>query len=54
MPDEKRHSAPKAVAAGKPALLHVSSSERGGWRVFGRLLSWATRNNIADEDVPRA
>jgi hypothetical protein len=28
-----------------PAFRHVSSSQRGGWLLFGRLLTWATRNN---------
>jgi hypothetical protein len=39
-------------APGKSAPRRVSSSERGGWRLFGRILIWATRNNIIGEDVP--
>jgi CDP-L-myo-inositol myo-inositolphosphotransferase len=45
--------APDVVAPARPispatpacGLRHVSSSERGGWELFGRLLVWATRNN---------
>ncbi|MBV9883544.1 MAG: hypothetical protein JO276_11090 [Sphingomonadaceae bacterium] len=27
-----------------PVLCHISSSRRGGWPLFCRLLLWATRN----------
>jgi hypothetical protein len=41
---------PQAGLPARPSARHMSSSERGGWRLFGRLLIWATRNGIAGKD----
>jgi hypothetical protein len=34
------------------AARHIAGPERGGWRLFGRLLIWATRNNVTGGDEP--
>jgi len=36
---------PSADRPAAPAFRHVSSSERGGWSLLGRLLIWAMRNS---------
>jgi hypothetical protein len=36
-------SAPRKIETA-PIIRHISSSQRGGWPLFCRLLLWATRN----------
>jgi hypothetical protein len=35
-----------------PIIRHISSSQRGGWPLFCRLLLWATRNAQDGIDEP--